>query len=183
MKITFSWDSRAAAALAHGLEGAVLRALSKAGSTALRDMRAEAGKRIRQRKRLRLSFISRAFTLRRPRRSSIDRMEWALEVSGKPVPLVGYPHRQTKRGVSVEVNVGKRTLVEHAFEARMKSGHVGVFKRRGKGRLPIAEQFGSRPVDALLHAGEADAIADRGQRTLGATFERLLPLEIEKARK
>jgi hypothetical protein len=33
----------------------------------------------------------------------------------------------------------------------MKSGHVGIFKRSGKARLPIEELRGSRPVDALLH--------------------------------
>lgn len=181
LSITAKWDRSAIAALASGpLKSALKRALRKAGATALRDMHAEASKRIRQRKRIKVKFIRDALTLRRPKGGDISAMEWALDVSGGPVPLVAYPHRQAKRGVSVEVNRGKRTLIKGAFVATMKSGHKGVFRRRGKARLPIDELRGSRPVDALLHEGEAQAVADRGGASFGATFVRVLPLEIGK---
>jgi hypothetical protein len=107
-------------------------------------------------------------------------MAWAVRVSGEPVPLVAYPHRQTKQGVTVEVNRGKRTLVKGSFVATMQSGHEGIFRRRGKARLPIEELRGSRPVDALLHEGEAQGVADRGSKSFGATFNRVLPLELGK---
>ena len=96
------------------------------------------------------------------------------------MPLVAYPYRQTKQGVSVEVNRGKRTLLKGAFVATMKSGHVGIFRRQGKTRLPIEELRGSRPVDALLHQGEAQGVADRGGSSFAATFARVLPLEVAK---
>ncbi len=179
--IDVKWDRSQIAALETGpLKRAAVRALRKAGATALRDMRSEASKRIRARKRIKVSYISRALTLRRPKGSDIAAMSWAVDVSGEPVPLVAYPHRQTKKGVSVEVNRGKRTLVKGAFVATMKSGHEGVFRRRGKARLPIEELRGSRPVDALLHEGEADAVAERGGKSFGDTFVRVLPLEIGK---
>jgi hypothetical protein len=183
MSITLDllWDSRGIAALRPGnLDKAITRALSKAGSTALRDMRAEASKRIRRRKRLKPSIIRGAFRIRRPKRASIEGMEWALDVSGRNVPLTAYPHRQTARGVSVEVNRGKRTLVRSAFLAQMRSGHRGIFVRVGPERLPIRELFGSRPVDALLHEGEAEAVAERGRRSFAATLGRMLPLELGK---
>jgi hypothetical protein len=181
MIIRATIDRSGIAALEPGpMKRAVVRALRKAGSTALRDMRSEASKRIRQRKRIAPKYIARALTLRRPKGSDIAAMSWAVLVSGEPVPLVAYPHRQTARGVSVEVNRGKRTLLEGAFVASMKSGHKGVYKRRGKQRLPIDEQRGSRPVDALLHEGEADAVAERGGKSLAATFRRVLPLEMGK---
>jgi hypothetical protein len=82
--------------------------------------------------------------------------------------------------VSVEVNRGKRTLIPGAFIATMPNGHKGVFKRLGKGRLPIKELLGSRPVDALLHEGETDAVAARGGKSFDETFQRVLPLEIGK---
>lgn len=162
------------------LKRALVRALKKAGSTALRDMRAEASKRIRARKRIKPRYIQRALTLRRAKGSDITSMKWAVDVSGEPVPLVAYPHRQTKKGVSVEVNRGKRTLVKGSFVASMKSGHEGVFRRRGEARLPIRELLGSRPVDALLHEGEAQGVAERGGKSFGDTFVRVLPLEIGK---
>lgn len=179
--ISVTWDKSGLAALAPGpFKRAVVRALRKAGSTALRDMRFEAVKRIRARKRIKPRFISRAITLRRAKGSDIAAMQWAVNLSGDPVPLTAYPHRQTAKGVSVEVNRGKRTLIKGSFVATMRSGHEGVFRRRGKQRLPIDELRGSRPVDALLHEGEAQGVADRGGRTLSETFARLLPLEIRR---
>src|SRR5262249_32270001 len=113
----------------------------------------------------------------------------------KPVPLIAYPHREvqgktgkrgmgprSQGGVSVEVNTGKRTLLRGAFIAVMANGHEGIFRRRGRARLPIHELLGSRPVDALLHQGEADAVAARGGQSFAATFARLLPLEIDKGK-
>ncbi|HET9063767.1 MAG TPA: phage tail protein [Candidatus Binatia bacterium] len=181
MKIAAKFDRSGLSSIEHGpMRRAVVRALRKAGSTALRDMRSEAVGRIRKRKRIKGRYISRALTMRRASGSDISAMTWAVVVSGDPVPLVAYPHRQTKKGVSVEVNRGKRTLVKGSFVASMRSGKVGVFRRRGKERLPIEELRGSRPVDALLHEGEADAVAERGSETLAATFARILPLEIGK---
>ena len=177
--ISVKWDRSGMAGLETGpFKAALRRALRKAGSTALRDMRSEASKRIRARKRIKPRYITRALTLRRAKGSDIDRMEWAVDVSGEPVPLVAYPHRQMKKGVSVEVNRGKRTLVKGSFVATMKSGHQGVFRRRGAARLPIDELRGSRPVDALMHEGEAAGVAERGGRSFGETFMRVLPLEI-----
>lgn len=179
--ISVKWDRSQIAALENGpLKGALKRALRKAGATALRDMRSEASKRIRARKRIKTRYITRALSLRRPKGGDVSDMSWALDVSGEPVPLVAYPHRQTKKGVSVEVNRGKRTLVKGSFTATMKSGHMGVFRRSGAARLPIEELRGSRPVDALLHEGEAQGIADRGGKSFGDTFTRVLPLEIGK---
>lgn len=179
--ISVKWDRGQIAALETGpLKGALKRALRKAGATAQRDMRSEASKRIRARKRIKPRYITRALTLGRSKGSDIADMSWSLDVSGEPVPLVAYPNRQTKRGVSVEVNRGKRTLVKGSFVSTMKSGHKGVFRRRGTARLPIKELLGSRPVDALLHKGEADAVAARGGKSFGDTFVRVLPLEIGK---
>lgn len=181
LSISVKWDKSGLASIKPGpLKRAIVAALRKAGATALRDMRSEANKRIRSRKRIKVSYISKALTLARPKGSDVTSMEWALRVSGKQVPLVAYPHRQTKRGVSVEVNRGKRTLIRGAFIATMRSGHEGVFRRLGKSRLPIKELLGSRPVDALLHKGEADAIAARGGKSMADTFARLLPLELGK---
>lgn len=156
---------------------AVQRALRKAGSTAQRDMRSEASKRVRARKAIKARYIKPALRLSR---ADPNATEWALEILGDPVPLAAYPHRQTKKGVSVEVNKGKRTLVKRSFVATMKSGHKGVFQRKGTARLPIRELVGSRPVDALSHTGELEAVAERGMKSFADTFERVLPLELEK---
>lgn len=180
--VSVTWDKSKIAALETGpLKSALVRALKKAGATALRDMRAEASKRVRARKRIKASYVRRALTVERPKGSNVAALAWTVKVSGEAVPLVAYPARQTKKGVSVEVNRGKRTLLKGAFIATLKSGHKGVYRRRGKARLPIEELRGSRPVDALLHEGEAQGVADRGGTSFATTFERVLPLEIGKA--
>jgi hypothetical protein len=48
------------------------------------------------------------------------------------VPLVAYPHRQTRKGVSVEVNRGKRTLIKGAFVATMRTGTRASFGARAR---------------------------------------------------
>lgn len=180
--IDLQWNGKDLDALRKALSDRVVaRALRKAGRDAARDMRSTASKRIRQRKRLKVKEVRAALVVRTAKGRVIDGMEWAIDVRGKPVPLSKYPHRQTKKGVSVTVNRGKRTLIKSAFVATMRSGHKGVFIRRGARRLPIDELFGSRPVDALLHEGEADAVLERGQASFVRTFHRVLPLEIEKA--
>lgn len=196
VRVEVKWDKSQIAALETGpLKAALRRALSKAGATALRDMRSEARKRVLALKRLKAKYINRAFSLSRPRGGDIASLEWALNVSGAPIPLIAYPHRAVKGkrgrrgigpksegGVRVEVNPGRQTIVRGAFIATMASGHQGIFRRRGKARLPIHELLGSRPVDALLHEGQADGVAARGAKSFAGTFVRVLPLEIDKAK-
>jgi hypothetical protein len=180
--VSVKWDKSGIAALEAGpMKGALRRALRKAGATAQRDMRSEASKRVRAMKRIKSSFVRRAITMRRSRGGDVSDFMVAVDVDGDPVPLTAYPNRQTKKGVSVEVNRGKRTLLKGAFKAKMRSGHVGIFRRQGKARLPIDELRGSRPVDALLHKGEAAAVAARGGKSFMDTLARVLPLEIAKA--
>lgn len=197
VRVEVKWDKSAIAALATGpMKGALRRALNKAGSTALRDMRSEATKRIRERKAISPKYIARALTLSKHGGDIAD-LSWALNVSGKPIPLIAYPHKRVRAqrankkqgterlpgGLRVEVNRGKWTVLRGAFVATMKSGHEGIFRRKGLARLPIKELLGSRPVDALLHKGEADGVAARGGSSFAATFERVLPLEIAKSSK
>lgn len=180
--IRVDWDSEEIAALHPGnVMPAITRAAMMAGSTSLRDMRSEAAKRVRRRKRIKASEIRASLVMIRPKRAEIDGADWTLGVKGRRVPLTQYPFRQGKRGVTVEVNTGQRNLIAHAFVATMRSGHKGIYVRKGSARLPIRELFGSRVVDALLHKGEAEGVRDRGRASFQATFGRLLPLELEKA--
>jgi len=58
------------------------------------------------------------------------------------IPLGQFFPTQLMRGVSYRV--GKRYLAG-AFLATLRSGHRGVFMRRGVARLPIDERFGPSP--------------------------------------
>ncbi len=51
------------------------------------------------------------------------------------------PSRGKGRGITYRMQ-GQRRRLEHAFFARMASGHRGVFLRKATGRLPIREAMG-----------------------------------------
>lgn len=181
---------------------ALTKAARKAGSTALRDMRAELTKRVRQRKRIKVRALKGALRLRRARGSRIEDFQWAVDISNQHARVADYPHRQTKAGISVEINRGKRSLISGAFKATMSSGHNGVFERVERstlaasvvsfgeipgggggprvGRLPIRERLASRVLDAVRHPGEIPAIQRRGEESFSAAIGRLFPLELEK---
>lgn len=64
-----------------------------------------------------------------------------IEVTGARIPLYQFKARQTKRGVSYKLP-GGAGKIDSAFIATMRSGHMGVFKRKGARRLPIQELYG-----------------------------------------
>lgn len=185
MPIRIEFNKRDVRALSEkSLTRAMTKASKKAASTSVRDMRSEANKRIRARKRLKIKDIKKAMVVKRNRGKKIGDMEWGILMKGDKMSLIKYPHSVSKkRGVSVSVNKGKRTRLPHSFVARMRTGHMAIFHRTGDDRTPIEERLGSRPVDALLHRGEAEGVRDRARKSFGATMNRVLPLELEKARK
>jgi len=73
----------------------------------------------------------------------VDPGEYEVQVksSRRPIALIEFPVMQTATGVSTRA-WGKVTLIKHAFIAKMKSGHTGVFRRVGKSRLPIEQMWG-----------------------------------------
>jgi hypothetical protein len=73
--------------------------------------------------------------------ATISRPVAQLAASLKRIPLIQWKARQTRRGVSYRLKGGQGRH-PHAFLATMKSGHEGVFARRGRARLEIDEQFG-----------------------------------------
>jgi len=77
-----------------------------------------------------------------------------LEASGRPIPLYKFGARPVmpieqkgvpvrgRKPVTVKVKrKGARKIVRGAFVARMRSGHVGIFKRIGTSSIPIEEKF------------------------------------------
>jgi hypothetical protein len=159
---------------------AVVRATKAAGSSALRAMRAEGSRRIREKKGIQASKIDAALQLSFPS----SKLEWTLIAKAKPMRLFAFGARQVGRGVSVEVTKGKRTIVKHAFIATMQSGHTGVFMRqgnkqimrkgryKGKARQPIKELFSASVAPAL--AQSAPEVLERGASVFRDTFNRMI---------
>lgn len=73
----------------------------------------------------------------------------------KPKPNTVAQYTRPEKGVSVEWKRGKRQIIKHSFIAKMKSGHTGVFLRKGKKRLPIKETYGPSAMQ-LFKTEEAE---------------------------
>lgn len=183
LSIKASFDKKQLSALKPSkLKRGMSKTLRKASATSLRDMKSEASKRIRKRKRLKVKAVKAATVPVKNTGRALDDMKWGIRMRGAPVKLSAYPHRALRRGgVSVAVNKGKRTVLKKAFMATTRSGHKGVFRRLSKRRLPIREPLASRPADALLHKGEAEGVRERGRVSFLKTVERLLAAELSKS--
>jgi Prophage minor tail protein Z (GPZ) len=163
------------------IDRAIFRAVSRAGGDGVRALRTAASRAVRARKRMKASKVNAAMKLRFPRGAKhVDDLVWHMDVSRDPVPMADYPFRQVKRGVSVAINKGARSLVKGAFVATMQSGHTGVFVRKGKARLPIEELFTTRVSDLFNDSGMVPAVYARGGEVFAKSFARLLPLELGK---
>ncbi len=161
---------------------ALLGILRKSGSDAVRFLRTGSNRLIRQRKRFKASTLNKAMTLGFPSRAaSIDALVWTMDVSGKPVPLVEFPHSQTQRGVSVGINVSKRTLIQSAFIATMQSGHTGVFERVSSKRLPITELYSTKVTDVFQDHDFVPFLYQGAIAKFEQTFERLYAVEMKRA--
>lgn len=196
MNLTFEWDRSQIQPLRdRGLERALLSSLRKSGGDAIRAMRAASNRSIRFRKNMKAGAVSKGLVLRMPRSTrSIEDLEWRVDVSGSPFPLSAYPARQvgarvrgrkgrkevSAGGVRVSVNKGRASFVQGAFIAKLKSGHRGIFVRRGLKRLPIDELFSTRISDVFRDNGMIPAVFARGSTVFSASMGRLLPLEIAK---
>lgn len=180
--IVLQWDTRQIDKVFgdRGAERALLKSLKYAGRDALRMLKSSSSRYVRSRKRLKVSRVNKAMITDPARGNEIRDLSWTLRVSGKPVPLIDYPHRQTRKGVMVSVNRNTRVLVKSAFLATMRSGHEGIFKRVGRARLPIRELFSSTVKDPLLDNGTIPALFTRASASFAKTFDRVLPLALNE---
>lgn len=150
------------------------------GRTALRrslkrgvdSMRTQAVKEVRRDLNLKPGAIRKAMRISRAATTS------ALRVSLAPVPLSRFGARQTRKGVTFQVKrAGGRKVLPGSFKAKMRSGHVGVYRRRGKARLPIQELFSASAGSSLRDR----EILRRVQRKGTQAFRRELEGQIRLA--
>jgi hypothetical protein len=181
MEITWDRDARSFIR-DRKTERAVFRALKRAGGDALRATRAQAKRSTRERVRIRAGYLAdRALPLTFPRgATTLNGLEWRMRVSGQAVPLGEYPRRQTKKGVSVEVQKGKRALIASAFLAKSRTGRQSVFLRPGKARYPMGHRLGLNVADTMKDGVTPRVALRRGLDVMGSAFARLFAMELGK---
>lgn len=172
--VKFIWDTSAAKALGK-LDAEIASVARKAGSSALRAMRADAKRRVRDRAKIKAGYLAaKSLPLFYARGRKLGDLVWTMAVSGKEVPLGEFPSRQLKAGVLVEVLRGQRKLIKSAFIADRKDGSKGVFLRRTDKRYPMGHRLGPNVPNVM--EGDDKLIPDvlaRGGEVFRSTFERL----------
>jgi hypothetical protein len=178
--IRIRWERQALVWIHGHPQRAVARAAKRAGRDALRALRAEAKRSLRERTRIRAGYLAAAaLPLRYAKGRLIETMVWRMDVSGRAVPLGEYPRRQTKRGVSLEVRRGSRVLLQSAFLAKRKAGRDGVFLRPGKERYPMGHRLGMSVADSMRDGVVPRRALERGALVFSTAFGRLLKLELD----
>lgn len=183
--ISFEWDSRDLKFWrGKHMEGALARALRLAGNQAIRVAQKESTEHVTSRKHLSEKTVEEGLPLVVPgRKAALRDLAWRLKMSGEPMPLSRFPFIVTRTGISARVNRGQGTKrIKSAFASRMASGHLGIFRRRGKASLPIDELWTSRISDVMSDAGALPKVERQAMNRFDSAFARGLDRELRKAR-
>ena len=151
------------------IPGASKKAVSTALRKSLRNAKKEAVKKVRERYTIRKAgYVSRTIKMK------VENMTGILSSKG-PVNDLSYfktnpktvPKRRPPKGKYLysQVVKGQGGTIAHAFLAKMKSGHVGVFQRAGHGAsnasLPISKLSGPSTPQMLGSPSVTEFIAKK----------------------
>lgn len=128
------------------LVAALNRTAEAARTVSIRAVQADVGASSQKSIRANI-FIDKAFVSKFDRKRRLESRVEARSGKKDRIPIIELsPSRRTpakRRLATAGITWGStRNLIPGAFVGRMLSGHIGVFKRLAKARLPIAELFG-----------------------------------------
>ena len=164
------------------------RSLHRAGVSAVRRVAVDASRHVRSRKRYPLKAVKKGISRISGKRSAMTLDGFEVRISGKHVPVAVFRHRAIQArggkrgGMRVFINKRSPSFIAGGFSARMKSGHVGVFVRRGKKSRPIKEAMTTRIRDTIEDKGVIEKLKKAGAEELSRTFHRLMQHEMAKLR-
>lgn len=167
---------------------AINRTLDGTKTRAIRDIAADLGI-----KQADLRHVGRGAGALSVYRASEQSLRGSLQGTGARIPLYDFGAKDTqdarrKMGDSVKRLVhfvthgqgvtyrmqGKMKRLPHAFTARMASGHIGVFQRKGKRALPVRELFGPslphvfrKHIESALKAFASEALQNNLRHEIG----------------
>jgi hypothetical protein len=158
-------DLRNVKAMLSDMKGMATKVTVRALNKTLTGVRTDASSAIRAEITASKSAVDDTFKVEK---ASSTRLQATIASTGKPLPLIDYSTRQTKKGVSVQVKRTKpRKVIRGAFIVTLKSKHEGAFWREWHGqkkakrkdlhygklpriyRLPMKQLYGPRVPDIM----------------------------------
>lgn len=97
-----------------------------------------------------------------------------IRFAGTQIPLYKYTLTNPKYPIQrARVQAGQKTATtfEHAFIAKMKSGHLGIFERNAKDSLPIKEIMGSSMQTMAGNEETMNKASEEANKMLDARIE------------
>lgn len=123
-----------------GIPKAMPRVISRAINRTISPAKTAVSRGIRQEVNIKAGDLNKKIKVEK---ATFGKWEGRIKLSTKRIPLEDFGAKQTAKGVSYKIKkAGGRKVISSGFIATMASGHTGVFKRKGKTRLPIQEKFG-----------------------------------------
>lgn len=154
-----------------GVEKAVAAALNRAAEGA----RTIAIKKVRERYYIQAKDVRETIEIKK---AMINEPVAIIKASGSPLALSKFritpsnpPAKRRKKPIIARVVRGEGGPIRSAFVAKMQSGHIGVFRRVGKERLPITELYGPSVPQMLGHESVTEYIEEKARERLENRLE------------
>lgn len=163
--------------LLQGIPGAAKKAAATAAKKTVRGARKDAVQKVRERYTIKSSYVTRTISFS----TNLGGMQFGFQSKGRVNDLAYFKHspgsvpkRRPPRGKYLysQVVKGQGGTIAHAFLAKMRSGHIGVFRRTsGNSSLPIAKLSGPSTPQMLESPTVAAFIQKRMEERLAANVD------------
>lgn len=162
-----------------GVPGGARKALSSAMNRGLSRIKTVASKEVREVYTVSASAIN-EHTKIHVFHSTAGNIAGYVRYSGHAIPLYKFKVTPKSPGsgrtVHAIVKKGEGGDLPHHFIGKMESGHTGVFKRKGKERLPIVEKTGLSMAEMVGN----DKVVESVEKEVQDTMEKRIEYEISR---
>lgn len=157
-----------------GIPKGTERAMSNAINRGLSRTKTTARKRIKQVYAVKDGDISAASNIT-INKASTGNLAGFVSFNGYKIPLYKFSVKPkapgTRQTVFAMVKRGEGGTLEDAFTAVMKSGHIGIFEREEKTRLPIEEKMGLAPAQMVGNRQVMEGLEEEVQQVVNERLE------------
>lgn len=155
--------------LLSGVPKGAERAFSNSINRGLSRVKTTAMKRVKEVYAVQSSALT-AATTTRINKASTGNLAGYVSFSGFKSPLYKFSVTPKKPGTGKQVTASVMknggTTFEDAFVAEMKSGHMGVFERSGRKRLPVEEIMGLSAAQMVGNAAVIEELEKEAQKVV-----------------
>ena len=155
----------------NGASKAIVNALNRS----VEGARTDAVKKVRERYIIKAKDVRDTIQIKK---ATYDDLTAIVKASGSPVALSKFkitpsspPKTRRKKPIIARVTRGGGGPIPGAFVAKMESGHVGVFERVGKARLPIKQLYGPSVPQMLGHESVTEYVEEQAREKVEKRLE------------